>query len=302
MQLLKKHKIVSWLFDEIEKAGDEKENTICYLPIHTISANPYQPRREFKSESLEELVYSIKKYGVLQPVTVRKLPAGNYELVAGERRLRACALAGIRKIPAIVANLNDNDSAVVALVENIQRENLSYMEEAEAYRNLLYKHGLTQEELALALGKSQAFVANKVRLLRLSKIIREIIKDNNLSERHSRAILRLGDEKTQIEALKKITDKKLNVQQTEELVEEILKEKTPKPALVTESGIKPKAVKDVRLFTNTLRHAIELIKRQGADAQSVETEYEDYVEYIITVKKEMKSEHSKNRKTSEITA
>ena len=302
MQLLKKHKIVSWLFDEIEKAGGEKENTICYLPIHTISANPYQPRREFKTESLEELVYSIKKYGVLQPITVRKLPSGSYELVAGERRLRACALAGIRKIPAIVANLNDNDSAVVALVENIQRENLSYMEEAEAYRNLLYKHGLTQEELALALGKSQAFVANKVRLLRLSKIIREIIKDNNLSERHSRAILRLKDEKEQIEALKKISDKKLNVQQTEELVEEMLKEKKVKNICCSDPCLKTKAVKDVRLFTNTLRHAIDLIRRQGADAKSVETEYEDYVEYIITVKKEMKSEQHKNKNVPEIIA
>lgn len=287
MQLLKKHKIVSWLFDEATPIKEKTENTICYLPIHTISANPYQPRREFKSESLEELVCSIKKYGVLQPVTVRKLPSGNFELVAGERRLRACAMAGIRKIPAIVAELNDNDSAVVALVENIQRENLSFLEEAESYRNLLYRHGLTQEELALSLGKSQSAVANKVRLLKLPMVVREIIKDNNLTERHARALIRLADEQEQIKALEKITDKKLNVHQTEELINEMLNKIVPEPIAEAKPCVNPKSINNVRLYTNTLRHAIDLIRRQGADANSIETEYDDYIEYIITVKKEM---------------
>lgn len=290
MQLLKKHKIVSWLFDETDVKKEKSENTICYLPIHTISANPYQPRREFKSESLEELICSIKKYGVLQPITVRKLPAGSYELIAGERRLRACAKAGIRKIPAIVAELNDNDSAVVALVENIQRENLSFMEEAEAYRNLLYRHGLTQEELAASLGKSQSSVANKVRLLKLSGVVREIIKDNSLTERHARALIRLNDENEQIKALEKITDNKLNVHQTEELIEEMLEKSKPDIHPSAMPCINPKSINNVRLYTNTLRHAVELIRRQGADAMSVETEYDDYIEYIITVKKELNSD------------
>jgi len=296
MQLLKKRKIVSWLFDETEATKDKSENTICYLPIHTISANPYQPRREFNSESLEELVSSIKKYGVLQPVTVRRLPNGMYELIAGERRLRASAKAGIRKIPAIVAELSDNDSAVVALVENIQRENLSFMEEAEAYRNLLYRHGFTQEELAASLGKSQSSVANKVRLLKLPCVIREIIKDNNLTERHARALLRLEDEKMQIKALEKISDKKLNVKQTEELIDEMLKEKSPKAEHVSFSCTSYPKVKDPRIFTNTLRHAIDLIRKHGVEAESIETEYDDYIEYIITVKKEINSATSEKNK------
>ena len=287
MQLLKKHKFVSWLFDEADERTDKKELTICYLPIHSIAANPYQPRREFKSESLDELVCSIKKYGVLQPVTVRKLPQGAYELIAGERRVRACAMAGIRKIPAIVTELDDNDSAVVALVENIQRENLGFMEEAEAYRNLLYRHGLTQEELAASLGKSQSAVANKVRLLKLSSAIREIIKDNSLSERHARALLRLEDEKEQINALKKITDKKLNARQTDELIDDMIKKKTKSQEMTAPSYVKPETIKDIRLFTNTLRHAVDLIKRQGAGAESIENEYDDYIEFIVTVKKEI---------------
>ena len=285
MQLLKKHKIVSWLFDQTDAPKEKGENTITYLPIHTIGANPYQPRREFNSESLEELVSSIKKYGVLQPVTVRKLANETYELIAGERRLRACARAGIRKIPAIVADLSDNDSAVVALVENIQRENLNFMEEAEAYRNLLYRHGFTQEELAVSLGKSQSAVANKIRLLKLSAAVREIIKDNNLTERHARALVRLDDEKDRIKALEKITDNKLNARQTDELVDRMIKKNTASSQSDMPSFVKPESIKDIRIFTNTLRHAVDLIKRQGAGAESIEKEYDDYIEFIVTVKK-----------------
>lgn len=288
MQLIKKHKIATWLFDEVEELSKEKGGTLCCLPVHAISPNPYQPRRSFDTDLLAELAESIKKYGVLQPVTVRRLNDGNYELIAGERRLRACLMAGLRKIPAIVVDLSDNDSAVVALVENIQRENLNFMEEAEAYRNLLYNHGLTQEELAASLGKTQSAVANKIRLLKLSRVIREIIKENNLTERHARAILRLDDEKQQIKALEKITDKNLNVRQTDELIDDMLnKQKSLKNSSFIIPNFSSSSPKDMRLFTNTLRHAIDLIRRQGIDATSIETEYDDYIEYIITVSKEV---------------
>ncbi len=290
MQLIKKHKIASWLFDEVDPTAPNIPTTICHLSIHNITPNPYQPRRSFDADSLSELAESIRKYGVLQPITVRKLLNGTYELIAGERRLRACSLAGMRKIPAIVVNLNDNDSAVVALVENIQRQNLSFMEEAEAYRNLLYHHGLTQEELAASLGKTQSSVANKIRLLKLSRVIREIIKENNLTERHARALLRLEDEKQQIKALEKITDKGLNVRQTDELIEEMLRQNAPKAMPVIVPKPKTNTPKDMRLFTNTLRHAIDLIRRQGIEATSVETEYDNYIEYTITVPKEFGEE------------
>ena len=290
MQLIKKHTISSWFFDEIRETEEVKKDTsktICQIPVHAISPNPYQPRRSFDSESLAGLTESIKKYGVLQPITVRRLFSGDYELVAGERRLRACSLAGMLKIPAIIVNLNDSDSAVVAIVENIQRENLSFLEEAEAYRNLLYHHGLTQEELASRIGKTQSSVANKVRLLKLSKLIREIIKDHALSERHARALLRLKTEQEQLSALESITSKNLNVQQTDELIDSMLEPDIPKTPNIKKPLIKSSSLKDMRLFTNTLRHAVDLMRRHGIEASSVETEYDEYIEYIITVPKEI---------------
>ena len=296
MQLIKKHTISSWFFDEIKETEEIKRDvpkTVCQIPIHAIMPNPYQPRRAFDSESLEGLTESIKKYGVLQPITVRRLFSGEYELVAGERRLRASALAGMLKIPAIIVNLNDSDSAVVALVENIQRENLSFMEEAEAYRNLLYQHGLTQEELALSIGKTQSSVANKVRLLKLSKLIREIIKDHRLSERHARALLRLKTEEEQLKALEKITTKNLNVQQTDELIDSMLEPEETALQSIKRPILKTTSLKDMRLFTNTMRHAVELMRRHGIEAKSIETEYEEYIEYVITVPKEFKNEEEK---------
>lgn len=296
MQLIKKHTISSWFFDEIKETEEIKRDvpkTVCQIPIHAIMPNPYQPRRAFDSESLEGLTESIKKYGVLQPITVRRLFSGEYELVAGERRLRASALAGMLKIPAIIVNLNDSDSAVVALVENIQRENLSFMEEAEAYRNLLYQHGLTQEELALSIGKTQSSVANKVRLLKLSKLIREIIKDHSLSERHARALLRLKTEEEQLKALEKITTKNLNVQQTDELIDSMLEPEETALQSVKRPILKTTSLKDMRLFTNTMRHAVELMRRHGIEATSIETEYDEYIEYVITVPKEFKNEEEK---------
>ena len=296
MQLIKKHTISSWFFDEIKETEEIKRDipkTVCQIPIHAIMPNPYQPRRAFDSESLEGLTESIKKYGVLQPITVRRLFSGEYELVAGERRLRASALAGMLKIPAIIVNLNDSDSAVVALVENIQRENLSFMEEAEAYRNLLYQHGLTQEELALSIGKTQSSVANKVRLLKLSKLIREIIKDHRLSERHARALLRLKTEEEQLKALEKITSKNLNVQQTDELIDSMLEPEETALQSIKRPILKTTSLKDMRLFTNTMRHAVELMRRHGIEAKSIETEYDEYIEYVITVPKEFKNEEEK---------
>lgn len=265
------------------KTRDE-QRTIVQIPIHMIKTNPYQPRRSFDEESIEELANSVKKYGVIQPITVRKTDENQYELIAGERRMRACSMVGMLKIPAIVTTLSDNDSAVVALIENIQRENLSFMEEAEAFRNLLYNHGFTQEELAKHLGKTQSSVANKVRLLKLSSPVREIIKDNALTERHARALLRLEDENLQLKALEKITDENLNVQQTDEFIDEMVKEKHSKKPEITVFG-KKRVLKDARLFTNTLRHAVDIMKKNGIEVESVENEYDNYYEYIIHVPK-----------------
>jgi ParB family chromosome partitioning protein len=177
-----------------DKKNDLKN--ITYLSIDSVRPNPYQPRKQFGKGALEELCESIQQYGVIQPINVRKITNNNYELVAGERRLRAAIMAGLKEIPAIVININDNDSAVLALIENLQR-NLNYLEEAEGYSNLINEHGFTQEELAQKIGKSQSTVANKIRLLRLSPLVKKILSDNNLTERHARALLKLHDEQLQ---------------------------------------------------------------------------------------------------------
>ncbi len=269
--------------DEYIKTKEE-EKTVIQIPINRVKPNPYQPRRSFDGESIAELANSIRKYGVLQPITVRQLSDDSYELIAGERRLRACLMAGLLRVPAIVTNFSDNDSAVVALIENIQRENLSFMEEAEAFRNLLNNHGFTQEELAKQIGKTQSSVANKVRLLKLPAVVREIVKDNCLTERHARALLRLESCDRQLKALEKITDQNLNVAQTEELIEEMLVRKAPKKSSPNAIGGK-RTIKDVRIFVNTVRHAVEVMKKSGIDAKSTENEFENYYEYIIQIPK-----------------
>lgn len=270
-----------------EYKAREGEKTVIQIPVHFIKPSPYQPRRSFNAGAIEELSESIKKYGVIQPITVRRISADSYELIAGERRLRASICAGLLRVPAIVSDLSDNDAAVVALIENIQRENLSFLEEAEAYRNLLYRHGFTQEELAKKIGKSQSAVANKVRLLKLPSVVRGIIEESALTERHARAILRLETEELQLKALLHITDEGLNVAQTDELIEKML---TPEPKAKTEMETPPQKTKqspfkDVRIFVNTIRHAIAVMKQNGIEAVSEERESDGFYEYLIQIPK-----------------
>ena len=193
---------------QLEKR-DELKN-ISYLSIDCVRPNPYQPRKQFNKGSLEQLCESIKQYGVIQPINVRRISTNNYELVAGERRLRAATMAGLKEIPAVVININDNDSAVIALIENLQREDLSYMEEAEGYNNLINEHGFTQEELAQKIGKSQSTIANKIRLLKLPPMVKKILSDNSLTERHARALLKLHDEQLQLKVLRRVCERGLN--------------------------------------------------------------------------------------------
>jgi len=185
------------------------------IPIKNIMPNPHQPRQEFDKAALQDLAISIMEYGLMQPISVRQIGPFDYELIAGERRLTACKNLGMAYIPAIVMNANPTDSAVLALVENIQRENLNYMEEAEAFSNLICEHGLTQEELADKLGKSQSTIANKIRILKLSPKVRQILAAHNLTERHARALLRLPEEKQRLRAAKLIAERGFNVAKTE---------------------------------------------------------------------------------------
>jgi len=266
-----------------EKKDDLKN--ITYVGIDYIRPNPYQPRKQFNKLALEELCESIKQYGVLQPINVRKISHSTYELVAGERRLRAATMAGLKEIPAIVINVDDNDSAVMALIENLQREGLSYMEEAESYSNLINEHGFTQEELAQKIGKSQSTIANKIRLLKLSPLVKKILADNNLTERHARALLKLHDEQLQLKVLKLVCERGLNVKKTEELVERAIdkysRDIKQKPA----DKKMNKTIKDIRIFVNTIKQAIEIMKQSGVNAKAAQIDRGEYIEFVVRVPK-----------------
>ena len=228
---------------------------VIQIPIHLVMPNPNQPRKYFDHDSLRELADSIRQYGIIQPITVRRKRDGTYEVVAGERRLKAAGLAGFLKVPAIVRNIEDDDSAVIALMENIQRENLSFMEEAFAYRELLERCFITQEELARKIGKTQSCIANKIRLLKLPQAVREIVRDHSLTERHARALLRLDSEEKQIHAARRIADLRLGVKQAEELVDKIIK----KGLNYKETERAMRSISDVRVFFKTISKAINLI-------------------------------------------
>ena len=228
------------------------------LPIDALRPNPNQPRIEFDEASLRSLSDSIRRYGILQPLTVRRTDEG-YELIAGERRLRAAKLAGLREVPCLLARSSEEESALLALIENLQRRDLHYLEEAAAIARLIATNGHSQEQAAERLGKSQSAIANKLRLLRLSPDCVRLLREHDLSERHARALLRLTDEEDRLKALQVIAARGYNVAQSEAYIEELLKlkQKTPPPRLPTY------IVKDVRIFLNTIRHSLG---RRGRDA------------------------------------
>ena len=270
----------------ISKNQKETEyKNITYIPVEFIRPNPYQPRKQFNKVALEELSESIKQYGVLQPINVRKISINTYELVAGERRLRAATMAGLKEMPSILVNIDDDDSAVIALIENLQREDLSYMEEAEGYNNLLTDHGFTQEELAHKIGKSQSTIANKIRLLKLPPLVKKILADNNLTERHARALLKLHDEQLQLKVLKYVCERGLNVKRTEELVEKAIQKITAPQATTVGERKVTRAIKDIRIFVNTIRQAIDFMKKSGVNAKAAQFDRGEYIEFIVRIPK-----------------
>ncbi len=239
------------------------QKEILYLDVEKIYPNPYQPRKIFEEASIEELSSSIMQYGVIEPIIVRELKGSFYELVAGERRLKACKKIGMAKIPAIISNINKKESACMALIENVQRERLNFIEEAEGFQTLMVDFGYTQEEIAKTIGKKQSTISNKLRLLKLKKDIKATIIQNKLTERHARALLKLDNENTQREVLQKILKFDLNVQKTEELVENTIKRLEGK-SLKTEKKIKG-YIGDLRIFTNTIKGAVDVMKESGVD-------------------------------------
>ncbi len=259
---------------------------IMYVSPNSILPNPDQPRRQFDPASLSELAESILRYGVLQPLTVRRLPQGGFELVAGERRLRASKLAGLKSIPCILLNVDGESSGLIALVENLQRRDLDFIEEAEGLSTLIKKYGISQEEAARRIGKSQSAVANKLRLLKLSPEILYILRENSLSERHARALLRLPDDGVRLAALKVILDKALNVAAAEAYVDELLSGDPSSPASPAKKARKKSpffVIKDVRIFLNTVTKGLGLMKRSGIDAELEKQETDGALVLTITI-------------------
>lgn len=262
--------------------GEENNEKSANIPLDVIMPNPYQPRHRFETTALNELAESIRQVGVITPITVRRAPGG-FELVCGERRLRAAKMAGLKKIPAIIVEISDKESAVMAITENLQRKDLNFFEEAESMQNLIEFHSFTQDNVAAQLGKSQAAVANKIRLLKLHEDVRHVIISGNLCERHARAFLRLPTTDMQLAAAKRAVEMQMNVASTEKMVQRMLEEEPRKNILKSEST---SFEKTGRFFRNTINKTLDLLKKSGITPAITEKESEDFIEYTIKLEKD----------------
>ena len=254
-----------------------------YIPLSNIKPNPYQPRRDFNKKALEELCQSIKSYGVIQPISIREIKPDSYELIAGERRLRASRMAKLEKIPAIIVEYRDKESAIIALMENLQREDLNFIEEAEGYNNLILDHGFTQQEIAEKMGKSQSTIANKIRLLKLPDDVKRSLLENDLTERHGRALLKLSDDDLKNKILAKVIKDELNVSRTEALVDGILEDLTKIEEKQSKQNIRN--LINIRIYINTIKKAFSAIKDTGVNAEYKEVDKGDYVEVSVKIPK-----------------
>lgn len=272
--------MISALFSE------DVTKKIIDIPLERIETNPEQPRRFFDLAALAELAASIDEYGVIQPITVKKKTDGSYTIIAGERRYRASCMAKKRTIPAIVVSLSDSECAAVALLENLQRKDLTFFEEAEGYSRLMTEYDMTQEELSEKLGKSQSAIANKLRLLRLDEETKSEIFEAGLTERHARALLRLGNRKSREKALKVITEKKLNVSQSEKLIARLYEDEAEAKRF---NGFKPAAgerMKRQKIFCSTMNKAITLLNKSGIRTETEQSENDKSIIYKISIDKE----------------
>ena len=249
---------------------------VVFLPARSIRPNPSQPRRTFDETALAELTESIRCHGVIQPLSVRRV-GGVYELIAGERRLRAAKLAGLKEVPCLSLQIDSQQSSLLALVENLQRRDLDFWEEATALEKLIRTYNLSQEEAAKRIGKSQSAVANKLRLLKLPADVLELLRDHGCSERHARALLPLETPGLQHQAVETIIRDKLTVAQTEKLVQELLS-----PAPTRQKAKRTFVVKDVRLFLNTLNRGMALMQSAGVDAKCQREDREN--EILLTIR------------------
>lgn len=275
-----------------EVSVEEDNKKIVELKIEEIIPNQYQPRQIFDEQALDELAASIEEHGILQPIVVRQNSKGKYEIIAGERRFRASQKLGSATVPVIIKEMTDEQSAALAIIENIQRENLSVVEEAQAYQQLMILHGLKQEELAKRIGKSQSTIANKIRLLKLSPAIKDALNKKLITERHGRALLQIKEPLKREKALAFIIENQLNVSQTELFIKQqddeqvidggsqVQDEQDKKPR------IKKRAAKDIRLAMNTIKQTINQIQTFGHEVEVSEADHDAYYEVVIRLPKE----------------
>lgn len=267
------------------KSGKQEyhPDEVITIEVDRIIPNRYQPRAIFDEEKIKELAQTIHTHGMIQPIIVRRLEEGNYELIAGERRWRAVQSLGWESVEVIIRDMSDTETASVALIENLQREELTVIEEANAYAQLIKLQSLTQEALAQRLGKSQSTIANKLRLLKLPEEIQQALLDKTITERHARALIPLQSEKVQLEFLQAIIDNDLNVKQTEEKVNKFnngeSQQKKKKPKI---KGIH----KDIRIAMNTIRQSLSMVSDTGIDVETDEEDFEDYYQFTIKIPKQ----------------
>lgn len=248
------------------------------IPVTNIIANKNQPRKHFDDEAIEELAASIKAVGIIQPLSVREAENGIYLLISGERRLRASKLAGLDKVPCVIIRADEEDVELMSLVENIQREDLNFIEEAKAYLQLIESYRFTQQQLAEKVGKKQSTISNKLRLLKLGDEVIDLIIKNSLTERHSRALLQIPDTAMRVNAVKTIIKRDLNVRQTEELVEKLKRD-----VLMNTAKRNIKNVFNYKIYTNTIKQAYDTIKKTGVNVGYDEVQFDDRVEVKIII-------------------
>lgn len=253
-------------------------NKVIEIEIKAIMPNPHQPRKSFPDNEITALADSIAQNGILQPLSVRR-SGDKFELIAGERRLRAAKLCGFRVVPCIVHEISDRNSAILALVENIQRQDLSFFEEAVAIEKLITYYGMTQEDAAAKLGKAQSTVANKLRLLRITPEERDLIMKFNLTERHARALLKLASPEERLTVLDKIIKHNLNVEKSEHLIEEFIGLQKERASYKKRS----KVFQNVKMFVNTINKAVETMQAAGISADSRKIQNEEYIEYRVRI-------------------
>lgn len=274
----KNEQLETEVVEEVAKEGNEE---IKQIPVYDIVPNRYQPRTVFDEERIDELAQTIKTHGVIQPIVVRERE-GKFEIIAGERRWRAVTRLGWDTIPAIIKEFNDSQTASVALIENLQREGLTAIEEALAYAKLLELHGLTQESLAQRLGKGQSTIANKLRLLHLPESVQEAILERKITERHARALISLKNNEWQEQIMMEIIEKGLNVKQTEERVKQKLEGQN---AEKKKKQTKKLYSKDMRIAMNTIRQSVDMVLKSGLDINTTEEEHDEFYQFTIRIPK-----------------